>query len=60
MILNIFKSDKNFASGNKKSEKELVKKLIKEWKEEKEKKFQLQDDHPATEIILRKRKEKQE
>ena len=44
----------------KKSEKELVKKLIKEWKEEKEKKFQLQGGHPATEIILRKRKEKQE
>ena len=60
MILNIFKRDKNFASGNKKSEKELVKKLIKEWKEEKEKKFQLQGGHPATEIILRKRKEKQE
>ena len=55
MILNIFKSDKNFASGDKRAEKELVKKLMKEWKEKKEKEFFLDDPY-----FRRKRKEKQE
>ena len=59
MILNIFKSDKNFASGDKRAEKELVEKLMKEWKEKKEKEKEeilfLDDPH-----FRRKRKEKQE